>query len=146
TKYEYDNYTSDATHEPLVDRLNISGHDSNIGTGYVPRGNLTKVTRYADAQNQTRAVTAHSQFDIAGNPIKSIDAKRNVTTLTSDDTVGPPDAEARTNIAPSPLDVQQTCAYPTSATNPVGYTAYTQVDYFTGGVGDAEEINGNIGT
>src|SRR5262249_32938465 len=64
TTYEYDNYVPDSTHAALTDRSNISGHDSTRGTSFTTRGNLTKVTSYGDAQNQTGAVSTYSQYDI----------------------------------------------------------------------------------
>lgn len=33
-RYEYDNYATDTNHAPLVDRQNITGHNSSSGTGY----------------------------------------------------------------------------------------------------------------
>lgn len=147
TMYEYDNYVSDPahTHEPLLDRANITSHDPNFGTSYQSRGNLTKVMKHADAQNQTGAVSTYSQFDIAGNVIKSIDAREKVATLLYADSFGSPDAEARTNNPPGSLNAFQTFAFATSATNALG-TVYTQVDYYTGAVVDTEDVNGNVST
>jgi YD repeat-containing protein len=146
SKYEYDNYASDSTHAALVDRFNISGHDSNYGTSYTTRGQVTKVTSYADAQNQTGAVSTYTQYDIAGNTVKAIDAMNNAMTLSYNDSFGSPDAEARNSLPPSLLSGQQTFAFATSATNQLGYTGYTQVDYYTGQVVDAEDMNGNVST
>lgn len=146
TSYEYDNYSSDSTHAPLVDRSSITGHDTNYSTSFTTRGNLTKVTRFANAPDQTGAVSIYSQYDIAGSVVKTIDANGNAATISYNDNFGSPDAEARTNSAPTLLNGQQTYAFPTSATNPLGFTAYTQVDYSTGALVDAEDINGNVGT
>lgn len=146
TVYEYDNYASDTNHAPLVQRSNITGHNSSYGTSYTTRGNVTKVTSYADAQNQTGVVSVHTQYDIAGNVVKAIDAKGNVSTISYNDNFGSPDAEARFNSAPGVLNGQQTFAFATSATNVAGYTTYAQFDYFTGAGVDAEDINGNVST
>ncbi len=145
-QYEYDNYTSDTYHAPLVNRSNITGHDSNFGTGYTTRGNVTKVTSYSDAQNQTGAVSVHTQYDIVGNVVKAVDARGNASTISYNDRFGSPDAEARTNNAPSLLNGQQTFAFATSATNVAGYTTYAQFDYYSGVGVDGEDINGNVGT
>lgn len=144
TKYEYDNYSSDANHAPLVVRSNITAHDSNYGTGFTVRGNLTGITRYANAQAETGAVSGYSQYDVAGNVVKAIDAKGNASTISYNDNFGSPDAEARTNTAPTSLGGQQTFAFATSATNAVGYSTYSQFDYFTGAVVNAEDILGNV--
>lgn len=146
TKYEYDNYGTDANHASLEDRSNIIGHDSNYGTSFTTRGNVTKVTRYADAQNQTGAVSAYSQYDIAGNVIKVIDAKGNASTIDYSDRFGSPDGEARNNTAPSSLNGQATFAFATTRTNAVGYKTYSQFDYFTGTVVDGEDLIGNVNT
>lgn len=146
TKYEYDNYDSDANHAPLVNRSNITGHDSNYGTGYKYRGNVTAVTTYANAQSETGAITVHSQYDIAGNIVKTIDAKGNASIVDYSDRFGTPDGEARNNSAPSALNGQQTYAFVTSATNAAGYSTYAQFDYFTGANVDTENIIGSVST
>ncbi|MBK8150718.1 MAG: hypothetical protein IPK58_21590 [Acidobacteria bacterium] len=63
TQFEYDNYSD----SELVDRPNASGHDAaNFGPTFTARGNLTKVTSYSNAQNQTGPVSVKSQYDILG--------------------------------------------------------------------------------
>ena len=146
SKFEYDNYATDSMHAALVDRFNISGHDSNYGTNYTTRGLATKVTSYADAQNQTGAISTYAQYDITGNTVKAIDAKGFAMTLGYADNFGSPDAEARNTLPPSLLSGQQTFAFVTSATNQLGYTGYSQVDYYTGQIVDAEDMNGNVST
>lgn len=146
TKYEYDNYASDSTHAPLVDRTNITGHDQTYGTSLTTRGNVTKVTSFANAQNQTGGVSTYLQYDIAGNTVKGIDAKGAANTLDYTDRFGSPDNEARSNLAPSILNGQLTFAFATSATNANGWTGYVQHDYYSGSVVDTEDMNGNIST
>ena len=51
-QYEYDNYATDTNHAALMNRVNIIGHDSNYGTSYTARGNLTKITSYENVQSQ----------------------------------------------------------------------------------------------
>lgn len=146
TQYEYDNYTTDTLHAALVNRSNISGLDSSFTTSYTKRGNVTKVTSYADAQNQTGAVSAATQYDIAGNVVKVIDSRGNASTIDYTDRFGSPDGEARNNSAPSLLNGQSCYAAATSTTNALGYTSYLQVDYSTGKPVDAEDINGTVST
>ncbi|MGI8641085.1 MAG: RHS repeat domain-containing protein [Pyrinomonadaceae bacterium] len=145
SQIEYDNYNTDANHAALVTRGNVSGFDAvNYGISNTRRGNVTAVTSYANAQNQTEAVTAYSQYDILGNVVKTIDAKGNASTIDYTDRFGTADGEARSNTLPTQLNGQSTFAFATSATNPIGYTAYTQFDYFTGAAVNTENINGVI--
>ena len=146
TQFEYDNYITDAGHAALISRSNVVGHDTtNYGTSNIRRGNVTAVTSYADAQAQTGAITAYSQFDILGNVVKAIDAKGCASTINYDDNFGAPDGEAQTNTPPSQLNGLNTFAFPKSATNCMGWvTGYSQVDYFTGASVNTEDINGVI--
>ncbi|NJM52594.1 MAG: hypothetical protein HC846_03865 [Blastocatellia bacterium] len=145
TQIEYDNYANDATHAALVPRSNVVGHDSgNYSAGYPWRGNPTRVTSFANAANQTEAVSVFSQYDMLGNVVKVIDAKGNASTINYNDNFGVPNGEARTNSAPGQLNGQQAFAFPTSATNVAGWTTYAQFDYFTGAGVDAEDLNGNV--
>jgi len=146
TQFEYDNYATDQNHAALVARTNISGHDSNFGDVYATRGNVTQVKSFADAQNQTGGVSVYTQYDIAGNPVKTTDAKGNSITIDYSDRFGSPDAEARSNSASSQLNGQNTFAFATSATNQLGWTTYAQFDYYTGFGVDAEDINGVVNT
>jgi RHS repeat-associated protein len=146
TRYEYDNYSSDSTHAPLVNRSNMIGRDSTYGTSYTTRGNLTATTNYANAQNQSGAVGGYAQYDIAGNIVKAIDSNGNASTSSFNDKFGSPDGEAQNNTAPSTLNGQQTFAFATSVTNPAGYNVYSQYDYYSSAEVDSEDINGNINT
>jgi RHS repeat-associated protein len=148
-QYEYDNYTSDTYHAPLVNRSNITGHNSNYGTSYTTRGNVTRLTSYADAQNQAGAVSVHSQYDIAGNVVKVFDGKGYASISSYSDNFGSPDAEARTNSSASIPNLsggQQAFAFVTSLTNVANYTTYAQFDYYSGSAVDAEDIIGNVDT
>ena len=143
-RYEYDNYTTVTNHAPLVDRQSITGHNSNCGTGYALRGNATKITRYASAQNQSGALSVYSQYDIAGNIIKSIDARGYATTFDFSDRFGAPDGEARNDNGAAELTGQYTFAFPTLITNALGHTSYTQFDYYLGQAVDMEDANGVV--
>ncbi|MGB7200672.1 MAG: RHS repeat-associated core domain-containing protein [Pyrinomonadaceae bacterium] len=151
TQFEYDNYNPDANHAGLVARSSVVGHDTtNYGTSKTNRGNVTKVTTYENAQTQTGAVSAYSQYDILGNVVKTIDAKGNASTIDYADRFGAPDDEVLSNTPPAHLNGQSTFAFPTAVTNPpavtnqLGWTAYAQFDYFTGQPVNAEDINGVI--
>ena len=144
-QFEYDNYIPDSNHAALIPRSSVIGHDvTNYGTGFPYRGNVTKVTSYADAQNQTGAVNVYSQYDILGNVVKTIDSNGNATTINYNDNFGSPDGEATSNTAPTELGGLNTFAFPTSATNPLNWTGYIQYDYFTGQPVNSQDINGII--
>jgi len=143
TTFEYDNHASDSTHAPLVNRVGISGFDSSFSTSYTTRGNVTKVTRLLLPSTN---ISAYSQYDIAGNVVKTIDAKGNQATLEYDDRFGLPNGEARANSSPTELSgVSQTSfAFVTKAVNALSHTAYTQFDYYLGKPVDGEDINGIV--
>ena len=154
TRFEYDNYAG-GNNAALVSRSNVFGHDTNnYGITNTSRGNVTKITSFGNARNQTEAVNTYSNYDILGNVVKTYDAKGYISTIDYSDRFGAPDGEARSNSAPSyldpqnitryPLNGQSAFAFPTSATNPLSYTVYTQFDYFTGQAVNSEDINGVI--
>ena len=145
TQIEYDNYNSDSRHAPLASRSSVIGHDTtNFGTSFVRRGNPTQTVSFGNAANQTDPVYSSIQYDILGNPVKTIDANGNASLIYYYDNFGAPNAEARTNSAPGQLNGNSTFAFATSATNPTGWTIYAQFDYFTGAMVDAEDIHGNV--
>lgn len=143
TVYEYDNYAAGGG-AGLVDRPDITGHDTSFGTAFVTRGNVTAVTSYADAKNKTGAVTVRSMYDIAGSVVRIIDARGNSSSLDYSDNFGTPDAEARTSTTPSSLVGKQTYAFVTRAVDAVGHQSYSQFDYFTGAKVDTQDILGNV--
>jgi RHS repeat-associated protein len=113
---------------------------------YTARGNVTAVTSYANAAAQTGAVTAYSQYDVAGNVVKTVDARGYATTFDFSDRLGSPDGEAQSNSTPPTpggtwLNGQTTYAFPTKVTNALGHIAYTQFDYFLGKPVDSEDPN-----
>ena len=144
TKFEYDDYSASANYAALVNRTNISGFDAAFTTSYTTRGNVTKVSQWRNTDGAYLA--AHSQYDIAGNVVKTIDANSNATTLEFDDRFGSPNGEAQSNnTPPAPgstwLNGQSTFAFPTKVTNALGHIAYTQIDYFLGKPVDVEDPN-----
>ncbi|MBV8856146.1 MAG: RHS repeat protein, partial [Acidobacteria bacterium] len=144
TKYEYDDYSAN----PLQDCPDIVGHDAAYGAAYTARGNVTKVTRYTDAQSQTGEITTSAKYDIAGNVVKSFDARGNATEFDFSDRFGSPDAEAQSNTAPPelspPSGAIHTYAFPTRVTNALGHAAHTQYDYYTGQAVNTEDANGTV--
>ena len=74
TSLEYDVY-SGTNHATLVDRSGIVGLDSVYTTSKTTRGNVTGVTQWVD--NPSGYLSGYAQYDIAGNVVKSIDAKGN---------------------------------------------------------------------
>jgi RHS repeat-associated protein len=142
TTFEYDNYTNDGSHAPLTDRPGISGFDSSFSTSYVTRGNLTRVTNWILAAGTQ--LYSYSQFDIAGNVVKTIDPRGNATTLEYNDRFGAPDGDARSNVPPSELGGLTSYAFVTKMTNALGQTAYGQFDYYIGRPVNGEDANGIV--
>jgi len=141
TTYEYDNYTLDANHAPLVSRANISGLDLAFTSSYTTRGNATGVTRYLLSNGSvTGSVTSYLQYDVAGNVVKAIDARRNATTFDFTDHFGSPNGEAQSNTSPPELSSvgQSSYAFPTLVTNALGMTSFFQFDFYLGQAVDAE--------
>ncbi|HEV7746081.1 MAG TPA: RHS repeat-associated core domain-containing protein [Pyrinomonadaceae bacterium] len=159
TTFEYDNYTGDqgALHAALVPRSSLIGFcdhslvgslitcpdDPNFAdTSYVKRGNVTKVTKWVLPSTE---IKAYSQYDVAGNVVKSIDARGNSTTIDYDDKFGAPDNEAQSNGGTTDLPAgKATFALPTKVTNAANQSAYAQFDYYLGKSVNSEDINGVV--
>jgi hypothetical protein len=147
TTMEYDNYTTDAGHAALVGRSIISGMDAAYNTSYSPRGNSTASTRYFMTNGSpTASITGYVQYDVAGNTVKTIDARGQATMFDFSDRFGTPDGDARLNYGSTELNSagQYSYAFATSVTNALGHTSYTQFDYYLGKAVDAEDANGTI--
>ena len=142
TTFEYDNYISDGSHAPLEPRSNISGLDSSFTTSYLTRGNLTRTTRWI--LSTSTELHSYAQYDVAGNVVKTIDARGYATTVEFADRYGAPDTEAQGNTAPSDLGGQTSFAFPTKLTNAAGHISYAQFDYYLGRPVNAEDPNGIV--
>jgi RHS repeat-associated protein len=144
TTYEYDNYVNDTLHAPLLNRSGISGLDAGFTTGYLTRGNVTRATNWI--LSTSTQLHSYPQYDIAGNVVKTIDARGYATTLDYSDRFGAPDGNARLNSAPLELSSvgQASYAFATSATNALGHTSYSQFDYYTGRPVDGEDASGIV--
>jgi RHS repeat-associated protein len=152
TEFEYDNYGT----LPLVSRASISGscirlNDTATGclqasdSFYTLRGNLSKTIAYYDISSSGTIINT-SQYDVAGNVVKTIDARGYPTTFDYDDSFGPPDGNARGNSSPQELSLagQYSYAFPTLVTNTLGHTAFTQFNYYIGAPVDKEDANGAV--
>ncbi len=159
TAYEYDNYDqigSDNFHDPLVPRSNLTGFDTAFAETYYKRGNITKVTQFLlDSQGQViEEIKSYSQYDIAGNVIKTIDPRSTAGNIIAtgfdfDDQFGSPDSEARSNTRPSELTPAgqpelSTFAFPTKVTNAVSHISYAQFNYYLGAAVNTEDQNGVV--
>jgi RHS repeat-associated protein len=156
TTFEYDKYT-DANHAALVPRQSISGLCDGTSLrcpggpnftdpSYLTRGNPTATTRYLlnSSGQVTGSVSGYAQYDVAGNVVKSIDARGFATTFDFSDRFGAPDGDARANAGSTELNNagQYSYAFPTLITNALGQTSYMQFDYYLGRPVDAEDANG----
>ena len=145
TTFEYDNYAADANHAALINRASISGFDSAFTTSYATRGNVTGTTRYLlSGGSVTGSISSYSQYDIAGNAVKTIDALGYVTEIYFTDCFGAPNGEARTNSAPTELSGVSSYAFITSVKNHLNQWAYSQFDFYLGEPVDGEDANGVV--
>ncbi|HEY0761036.1 MAG TPA: RHS repeat-associated core domain-containing protein [Pyrinomonadaceae bacterium] len=145
TTYEYDNYATDTNHALLTDRSNISGFDSAFNTSYTTRGNNTGTTNYfLSAGAVTGSLSSYSQYDIAGNVIKTIDPRGYATELKYADCYGAPNGEARTNSAPTELSGVSGYALVTSVKNSLNQWTYSQYDFYLDQPVDGEDVNGVV--
>lgn len=135
TTYEYDNYTAG-----LTTRQGITGYDGTFNTTY--RGNVTQITRWL-LPNQT--ISTRNQYDIAGNVVSTTDPRNYTVNIDYSDRYGIADNESRNNSnSPVSSNGSSTYAFPTSVSNPLGHTIYTQYDYYTGKTINSENANGTI--
>lgn len=109
------------------------------------RGNPTTARNWL---NTTGAwIESHAQFDQCGNiskTFKTVSGQEIVSEAVFDDDFGTPNDNARDHVAPSELGGKQTYAFATQVKNALGHTAYTQFDYYTGQVVNAEDANGTV--
>lgn len=130
TTYEYDKYTG-ANHAPLVDLPGISAMYPGYTSAYPIRGNVTKVSRWLLPSTE---ISTYSQYDTAGNVVKTIDGRTpaGITTFDYSDLFGSPTGGAHTNIPPTELGQQKSYAFPTKVTNALGHETHTKYDYYLG--------------
>lgn len=155
TTFEYDVYTNDSRHAGLVDRPNIAGLCLKLDdtltpsclqasdTNYIQRGNLTQTNAYSNVAGGV-IVRNSTQYDIAGNEVKTIDGRLNATSIGYTDAFGVADGEAQANAAPSQLGTLKAFAFPTSTTNALNQNSYVQYNFHSGFPVDQEDPNGVI--
>jgi RHS repeat-associated protein len=137
TDLVYDDYGA----YPLVDRPGIVQHDSGFNTDYGARGNLTE-TIYRNTDGSSSEIHLNNQYDIAGNPVKTVDGRGFATDFDFTDCFGSPDDDAQSNVRPPELeDGEFTYAFSTKVTNALGHTAYTQYDYYLGKPVNSQDTN-----
>ena len=104
----------------------IQGNDAPIqhnNPGYVAgRANVSSLKRY-DVVNSGQFTMSSMQYNTAGSIVKSIDAANHETEISYADAFAGSGTSLDTGL-PSP-----TLAYPTTITNPGGYTANTRYNY-----------------
>ncbi|HEU0048045.1 MAG TPA: hypothetical protein VFQ43_10630, partial [Nitrososphaera sp.] len=160
TTYEYDNYTPDPannSHAALLTRNLISGLCDNTpqncpggpnftDQNYKIRGNITGVTNFLlDAGgNSTASINSYMQYDVAGNTVRTVDARGNATNFDFADRFGGPDGDARLNPQVTNLNGQISYAFPTLITNALSQINYSQYDYYSGKPVDVEDENGVV--
>jgi RHS repeat-associated protein len=135
--------------EILYDETSLTTRGSNV-VGWVDpntayRGNVTTARTWRHYTGETDDwLESKSKYDVLGNIIETTDPKNHVTTLNYNDNYGSPDSNAQNNIAPTHLNGNPTYAFPTSTSNPLGWTVYNQYDYFTGQIVNTEDIRGIV--
>ncbi|HSL52763.1 MAG TPA: RHS repeat-associated core domain-containing protein [Pyrinomonadaceae bacterium] len=158
TTFEYDAYhTNDTRHALLLDRPSIAGLCLKLDdtltpgclqvsdTNYIQRGNLTQTNAYSNIAGSV-IVRNSTQYDIAGNQVKTIDGRLNATTIGYADAFGVADGEAQANAAPSQLGTLKAFAFATSTTNALNHISYVQYNFHSGLPVDQEDPNGVITT
>jgi RHS repeat-associated protein len=146
TSFEYDNYTADTNHAGLVNLTNISGLDAAFTTSYSTRGNPTASSSHLinTSGQPTSSISTYAQFDIAGNVVKSIDARGYASLFEFADRFGTPDGNAQANSGATELGSQVSYSFATKITNSLSHLTYSQFDYYSGHPVDTEDTNGIV--
>jgi RHS repeat-associated protein len=129
TELEYDVYTSDGSHAPLITNVGMTMYNSNrfalFNPQFEPRGNVTKVRRWIAG---TTYAESYSQYDNAGNVVKVKDPLGRFTQISYSDNYGDgtnPDVGAA---GPN----GSTFAFPTTVTNALSQVTKNQYNYTRG--------------
>jgi len=111
-------YFINATGEGAIQRDN-----TNYGSSFTARGNLTSVTQYSVTNGSVTAsrITKRVSYDTNGNVRAETDAAGNRKQI-----------EYTDNYANKPSNIGVTCAYPYTTADPTGFRAGAQWNYFTG--------------
>jgi RHS repeat-associated protein len=145
---EFDNYSSDSRHAPLVERPDASGLNrlpSQDGcsagvchASQLMRGNITDSKTWDDARGEFLTTSIH--YDELGNAVTVIDARGNRAFYKFTDNFGAPDGNARNGSAVG----ANTYAFATETSNALGHTDHVQFDYSIGKPVDTENENGTV--
>jgi|GEM_PF-920292 len=111
TTYQYDESTPTYQGEPVR-------HDSNYGTGFNVRGNLTSTYRY-NVDNLSQYTASSAQYNTNGSKISVSDALNHSSTISYADSF-------------SDSTNHGTLAYPTTMTDADNYSSYIQYNYDLG--------------
>jgi RHS repeat-associated protein len=140
TEYEYDNYSTDPHHGPLVTNAGMTQYDGSrfaiFATQFSPRGNLTEVSQL---QAGSSYLTSYTQYNNAGYPVWARDANGNVSTISYMDNFGLGDDPSNGSTGPNGA----TFAFATLTTNALGHQTRLQYDYTRGaptGVRDPNNV------
>ena len=149
TEYEYDNYDpAIANHASLITytvppiiKNDRSWFTASFDARKEPRGNVTKLRSWISGSIATGLYTSsYSQYDVAGNIVKSIDPRELATTISYTDNYGDgsnPDTGAQgANGA--------TYAVGTMVTNHLGHIVKMQHNYSRGVTTGVKDANGII--
>src|ERR1043166_2742536 len=145
----------------LTDCPNIIRHDAAFTTTFKTRGNVTSVTRYANANAGTGAVTSRSSYDIAGNVVGAPGPLGNTATTSYNDDAS---AFCNDNVRCAGTFAANIYAFPKGVTSSVpdasalygyaagtfgsatAFTTSTIYDYYTGLTYSATDANGQTTT
>ena len=133
TLFRYDELDA---HHQLHDAPGIVGHDSNYGTGFNPRGNLTTIWRSRTGTTNVDVLSAQMDYDIAGNLITQRDG--NQATGTNGNQTSTLHSY---NDSYSDGQNRNTYAYRTASTNALGQTNTFRYDFNSGLLVQAFDAN-----
>jgi YD repeat-containing protein len=93
-------------------------HDSAYNTSFTARGNVTSVSRwdFTDINNAAKKLTSYTNYSVTGTPVSTTDASGHQSSVSYADSFS--DSVNR-----------NTFAYPTTSTDPGGFSSYVQYNY-----------------
>jgi RHS repeat-associated protein len=130
SQFEYDRYDTSANHATLQSSGAVQ-HDSTFSTSYTTRGNVTAAQHWRNTDGAW--LSAYSQFDDAGNPLKAIDFGGHTTTFSF--------ADSWSNSSCAPTSAK---AYPTTVTNALSQSASSVYNSCSGTVASTMDANSQI--
>jgi len=143
SELEYDVYTADGNHAPVAANTGMIQYNSTrfdpvlFNPQFEPRGNVTRVRKWISGATYAESFT---QYDQAGNVVKTIDPRGDSTTMSYADDFGdgsnPGFGLSGTN--------GPTFALPTSVTNSLGHVVRSQYHYTRGVVTGIKDPNNVI--